>query len=74
MVIAMLFSLSSCDIVQSIQKSLDTHNEEISKQELARIVCNAIKSSKDVAESYSSIPEKQLDGMTWVNRFKIAPA
>ena len=65
MAIAMLFSLSSCDIVQSIQKSLDTHNEEISRQELARIVCNAIKSANDVAESYSSIPEKQLDGMSY---------
>lgn len=65
MVLAVLFSLSSCDIVSSIQKRFDTHSEDISKQELARLVTNAIKSSDNVADSYSSIPEKQLDGMSY---------
>ena len=65
LVIAVLFSLSSCDIVQSIQKSFDTHSEDITKQELARLVTVAIKSADNVADSYSSIPEKQLDGMSY---------
>ncbi len=63
--LAVLLSLSSCDIVQSIQKRLDTHSEDISKQEIARLVTRAIMSSDNVADSYSSIPDKQLDGMSY---------
>ena len=65
LVVAVLFSLSSCDIFQSIQKRFDTHSEDITKQELARLVSMAIKSADNVADSYSSIPEKQLDGMSY---------
>ncbi|MCR4776492.1 MAG: hypothetical protein K5869_08960 [Saccharofermentans sp.] len=65
LVIAMLFSLSSCNIVQRIQKRFDNHSEDISKQELARLVSSAIKDKENVADSYSSIPENQLDGMTY---------
>jgi hypothetical protein len=63
--VAVMFSLSSCDIVQSIQKRFDNHSEDISGPELARLVSSAIKSSDNVADSYSSIPEKQLDGMSY---------
>lgn len=63
--VAMLFSLSSCNIVQRIQKRFDTHSEDISKQELARLVSTAIMSNEKVADCYSSIPENQLDGMSY---------
>ena len=63
--VAVLFSLSSCDIVQSIQKRFDNHSEDITKQELARLVSVAIKSADNVADSYSSIPDNQLDGMSY---------
>ena len=65
LVVAMLFSLSSCNIVQRIHKRFDNHSEDISKQELARLVSSAIMDKENVAESYSSIPENQLDGMTY---------
>lgn len=65
MVFAVLFSLSSCDIVQAVQKRFDKNSDDISKQELARLVSTAIKSSENVADSYASIPEKQLGGMSY---------
>ena len=65
LVAAILFSLSSCNIVQRIQKRLDNHSEDISKQELARLVSTAIMNKDNVADSYSSIPEDQLDGMSY---------
>lgn len=63
--VVMLFSLSSCNIIQRIQKRFDNHSEDISRQELARLVSNAIKDKEEVADSYSSIPERQLDGMSY---------
>ena len=65
LVVAMLFSLSSCNIVQRIQKRFDNHSEDISKQELARLVSSAIMDKDNVADSYSSIPDNQLDGMSY---------
>lgn len=65
LVISMLFSLTSCNVVQRIQKRFDNHSEDISKQELARLVSSAIMDSKNVADNYSSIPENQLDGMSY---------
>ncbi len=62
--VAVLFSLSSCDIVESRHKRFDNHSEDITKQELARLVSVAIKSADNVADSYSSIPDNQLDGMS----------
>ena len=63
--VAILFSLSSCNIVQRIQKRFDNRSEDISKQELARLVSSAIMDKNNVADSYSSIPERQLDGMSY---------
>lgn len=63
--VAILFSLSSCNIIQRIQKRFDNHSEDISRQELARLVSNAIMDKEDVADCYSSIPESQLDGMSY---------
>ena len=63
--VAILFSLSSCNIVQRIQKRFDNRSEDISKQELARLVSSAIMDKDNVADSYSSIPERQLDGMSY---------
>ena len=65
LVISMLFSLSSCNIVQRIQKRFDNHSEDVSKQELARLVSSAIMDKENVADSYSSIPDNQLDGMSY---------
>ena len=65
LVISMLFSLSSCNIVQRIHKRFDNHSEDISKQELARLVSSAIMDKDNVADSYSSIPDNQLDGMSY---------
>jgi len=63
--VAMLFSLSSCNIVQRIQKRFDNHSEDVSRQELARLVSSAIMDKENVADSYSSIPDQQLDGMSY---------
>lgn len=63
--VAILFSLSSCNIIQRIQKRFDKSSEDISKQELARLVSSAIMDKENVADSYSSIPERQLDGMSY---------
>lgn len=65
LVVAMLFSLSSCNIVQRIHKRFDNHSEDVSKQELARLVSSAIMDKENVADSYSSIPDNQLDGMSY---------
>ena len=63
--VAMLFSLTSCNVVQRIQKRFDNHSEDISKQELARLVSSASMASKNVADSYSAIPDNQLDGKSY---------
>ena len=46
--VAILFSLSSCNIIQRIQKRFDKSSEDISKQELARLVSSAIMDKENV--------------------------
>lgn len=65
LVVAMLLPLSSCKIVKRLHKRFDNHSEDVSKQELARLVSSAIMDKEKVADCYSSIPENQLDGMSY---------
>lgn len=54
-------SLTGCKLSRGLKAS----SKEITEAELARLVSIAIMSEKNVTEAYESIPESQLDGLTY---------
>lgn len=58
-------SVSSCSVVSDIQSQINTAYTNLSEQELARLVINAISDDTQVSESFSAIPDPQLDGLTY---------
>ncbi len=61
---AMLCVMTSCNIIDLADR-IKEGNETISGAEIARLMIDAINNKNDVAESYSSIPEKQRDGLSF---------
>ena len=62
---AVAVSAASCTVVNDIQSQINTAYTNLSEQELARLVINAIADSTQVADSFSTIPDPQLDGLTY---------
>jgi len=65
MICGMSVCLSGCTLFDGISKGFKTASKSISGSELALIVTNAIMSERDVSESFSKIPESQLDGLSY---------
>ncbi|MBR6959466.1 MAG: hypothetical protein IKH76_03200 [Clostridiales bacterium] len=66
MIAGMVLILPACDIVDIVKdKVIDPYQEPVSKQELARLIIGAISRKSDVSDSYSQIPDKQLDGISY---------
>ena len=63
--LAMAMSVASCTVVNDIQSQINTAYTNLSEQELARLVINAITDDTQVAESFAAIPDPQLDGLTY---------
>ena len=61
----MAVSVSSCSVVSDIQSQINTVYTNLSEQELARLVINAIADDTQVSDSFSAIPDPQLDGLTY---------
>ena len=61
----MAVSVSSCTVVSDIQSQINTAYTNLSEQELARLVINAITDDTQVSDSFSAIPDPQLDGLTY---------
>ena len=61
----MAVSVSACSVVSDIQSQINTAYTNLSEQELARLVINAISDGTQVSDSYSEIPDPQLDGLTY---------
>ena len=61
----MAVSVSSCAVVSDIQSQINTAYTSLSEQELARLVINAITDDTQVSDSFSAIPDPQLDGLTY---------
>ena len=65
MTLTMAMSVSSCTVVSDIKSQINTAYTNLSEQELARLVINAIEDDTKVADSFSEIPDPQLDGLTY---------
>ena len=63
--LAMAVSCSSCAVVNDISSQINTAYTSLSEQQLARLIINAIQDDTQVAESFSAIPDPQLDGLTY---------
>lgn len=58
-------SVSACSVVSDIQSQINTAYTNLSEQDLARLVINAISDETQVSDSFSAIPDPQLDGLTY---------
>jgi len=66
MIVPMVCALQSCKFVDEIKdKMIDTPEDYISKQEIARLIISAISQQSNVADSYSQIPDAQLNGISY---------
>ena len=65
MIAGMSVCLSGCNFFNGISKGFKSSSKVLSKSDLALIVTNAIMSEKDISESFSKIPESQLEGLTY---------
>jgi len=66
MIVPAVFVLQSCRFVDEIrEKMIDTPEDYISKQELARLIISAISNQGNVADSFSQIPDAQLNGISY---------
>ena len=61
---AMLSVMSSCNIIDLADRIKES-SETISGAEIARLMIDAVNNKNNVAESYSSIPEKQREGLSF---------
>ena len=61
-------SFCSCNIADQIRYSVHeriTIQSDISIQEMTRLIINSINDKRTTADSYSKIPENQLDGLSY---------
>lgn len=65
MLSAMTLCLTGCDFFTGLSKGFKASQKDLSKAELARILVVAISDEKSVSESYSKIPESQLDNISY---------
>ena len=70
MVIAMLMSFcaafTGCGVFNAIRNTvIDTSAAPVTEQELARLIIAGIQNKNSVSDSFSQIPEKQLDGISY---------
>ena len=69
MCISMLFGmtvcLTGCNFFNALRKGFKTSQKDLSKSELARLISVAVMSERNVSSSFSSIPEDQLDGISY---------
>ena len=65
---ALAVSFSACNIADQIRYSVHeriTVQSEISIQEMTRLIINSINDKRTTADSYSHIPQDQLDGLSY---------
>ena len=62
---ALMMSVASCSVVSDISSQINTAYTNLSEQDLARLVINAIVDDTQVSDSFSEIPDPQLDGLTY---------
>ena len=65
MICGMSVCLSGCTLFDGISKGFKASSKALSASELALIVTNAIMNERDISESFSKIPESQLDGLSY---------
>lgn len=63
--IGLVMPLSACNILSSLTSQIKTVSSVLTEPELARLLTDAIISDNNVADSYSAISDKQLDGVTY---------
>lgn len=72
--LCMMFSLCACtvakDLKENIENRMDINGSTLSSQEIIRLMIEAINKEDKMAESYSSIPERQLDGISYSMYFE----
>ncbi len=61
----MSLSVTGCNFINGLRKGFKQSQKELSKSELARIITVAIMNERNVSNSFSSIPESQLDGVSY---------
>lgn len=64
-IVPMTMSLSSCGVLDTVRNQVIEAEEALPEQEIARLIISAIKNKNNVSESYSQIPAKQLDGISF---------
>lgn len=60
LVLVVLFSASACNA-----RGIPAFQEEISAQEMVRLIVSAINDKKNIADSFSSIPDSQKQNVTY---------
>lgn len=61
--VMLLTVFASCNVLKSIGQI--SPDKKLSEQELARLITEAVQSEASVNDSYSKIPESQLDGVSY---------
>ena len=61
----MSMCITGCDFINGLRKGFKQSQKEVSKSELARIITVAVMNERNVSNSFSSIPESQLDGISY---------
>ena len=64
-IVPMTMSLSSCGVLDTVRNQVIEAEEALPEQEIARLIISAIKNKNNVSESYSQIPAKQRDGISF---------
>ena len=65
---ALIMSSSACNIAEQIRNSVHeriTVQEDVSIQEMTRLLISSINDKRTTADTYSRIPESQLDGLSY---------
>lgn len=65
---ALIMSSSACNIAEQIRNSVHeriTIQEDVSIQEMTRLLISSINDKRTTADTYSRIPESQLDGLSY---------
>ncbi|MCQ2528536.1 MAG: hypothetical protein MJ108_05380 [Saccharofermentans sp.] len=74
LMLCMMFNLCACtvakDIKDNIENRMDINTNTLSSQEIVRLMIDAINKEDKMAESYSAIPERQLDGVSYSMYFE----
>ncbi|MBR2550548.1 MAG: hypothetical protein IKE92_11155 [Clostridiales bacterium] len=57
--------LSGCKVINNITNGLNASQKFISEAELARLMTNAVNNDSNVSDCYASIPDAQLDDLSY---------